>query len=102
FTSNVTLTGSDDGNGSLIRGFNLDNTIWRITGNNAGRVSGTAGKGVVTFEGFANLQGGSGSDTFYLEDNIRRQIFGGSGNDFFYISTDTDGEIRGQDGDDRF
>ncbi len=101
FTSNITLNGTNGGNGSSLRGFNHGGT-WTTTSTNSGEITGTAGSGIVTFNNFANLQGGDGGDIFVLRHNIDRQVYGGDGNDHFTISTTITGDIRGQDGDDYF
>lgn len=101
FTSNITLNGTNGGNGSSLRGFNHGGT-WTTTSTNSGEITGTAGSGIVTFNNFANLQGGDGDDIFVLRHNIERQVYGGDGNDHFTIGTSINGDIRGQNGDDYF
>src|SRR5690606_24200905 len=65
-------------------------------------INGTAGSGVVTFNNFANLDGGSGIDTFNLNHNVTGRVRGGDGDDVFNIRVTVGGDIEGQGGSDRF
>jgi hypothetical protein len=67
------------------------NNTWNLTATNTGTVAG------ITFEGFNQLQGGTGNDTFNLDFNLvggAPQINGQAGNDNFTLGALTSTNIQ--------
>ncbi|HEX7048355.1 MAG TPA: calcium-binding protein, partial [Gammaproteobacteria bacterium] len=74
------LTGSGNA-GDTLTGTNGGDT-WTITGTNAGNIG-----GAFAFSAIENLAGGTGSDTFNLDNDVSGTVTGGAGNDTFNYTT---------------
>ena len=83
--------------GNTLRATNADN-IWTVSATPSLSYNGNT----VTFSGFDNLTGGTGSDVFNLDANIASIVDGGEGIDRFNITSDITGTLNGNAGDDIF
>lgn len=78
------LVGNEE---STLVGANEENT-WRMDAANGGRLS--YQDGTIGFSGFSRLEGGSASDTFYIEGSaFDGEILGGDGNDRMFVRLPT-------------
>lgn len=86
--NNLTLSSGNTSNTLTLLGGNQN---WYVNVANSGRVDGVMDSGILSFNGFGNLTGGSGNNNFEFADgaSIAGAIDGGSGTSRLYFNSST-------------